>query len=104
MNERCAVCGQTFYPETGFYYGAMYMSYIMTVLFSAISLVLIGVLSHWDLYTLIFGNAFLLVLGFPFFFRYARVLWLHVNVRFDKDEYNKSAARLNGSKVENPSL
>src|SRR6476660_5498670 len=85
MHERCPVCGQTYYPETGFYYGAMYMSYVMTVVFSAVSLVLIGVLSHWNMYTLIFGNAALLILGFPLFYRYARVLWLHVNVSFDFD-------------------
>src|SRR5215831_7575260 len=91
MPKNCPVCGYSFFPETGFYWGAMYMSYILTVAFSAVSVVIIGVLSHWNLYALIFGNIFLLAIGFPIFFRYSRVLWLQLNTPFDKELFRKIA-------------
>ncbi|HUM45981.1 MAG TPA: DUF983 domain-containing protein [Chitinophagales bacterium] len=89
MPSNCPVCGISFFPETGFYWGSMYMSYVITVIFSAISVVALGLLSHWSLYVLVFGNAALLVLGFPLFFRYSRVVWLQLNMPFDKELFRK---------------
>ncbi|MBA3647999.1 MAG: DUF983 domain-containing protein [Chitinophagales bacterium] len=89
MNNRCPICGYNFFPETGFYWGAMYVSYVLTVGFSAISVVVIGLIFHWNLPVLIAGNAVLLALGFPLFFRYARVLWLLLNSSFDPSAFEK---------------
>jgi Protein of unknown function (DUF983) len=80
----CSICNQPFYLEPGFYYGAMYMSYILTVLFSAVNVLLIGFIFGWNMWALIVGNAVLLLIGFPLFFRYSRILWLHLNVRFNR--------------------
>ena len=33
MPERCPVCHQKFEPEPGFYYGAMFLSYIFSAFF-----------------------------------------------------------------------
>ncbi|RYF95611.1 MAG: hypothetical protein EOO02_23090, partial [Chitinophagaceae bacterium] len=35
MNESCAVCGQPFDIEVGFYYGSSYVSYALSVALSA---------------------------------------------------------------------
>ena len=43
MNDNCDHCEQKFFPEPGFYYGAMFISYIFTGWFS-IGFVL---LLHW---------------------------------------------------------
>jgi uncharacterized protein (DUF983 family) len=32
MNESCAICGLSFYPESGYYTGAMYLDYMLSVL------------------------------------------------------------------------
>ncbi len=89
MPTHCPVCGISFFPETGFYWGSMYMSYMITVLFSAISVVILGLISGWQLYVLVIGNTILLILGFPVFFRYARVVWLQLNVPFNKELFIK---------------
>src|ERR1035437_5136028 len=36
MPEKCPVCGQLFELEIGFYWGAMYVSYVTTVITSVI--------------------------------------------------------------------
>src|SRR5947208_2929246 len=63
MPKNCPVCGISFFPETGFYWGSMYISYVMTVFFSAINVVLIGLISHWNITALVVGNAVLLAIG-----------------------------------------
>ena len=46
MNSRCPVCNEDFERETGYYYGAMYASYGLTVGFG-IALFLILVYGGW---------------------------------------------------------
>ena len=88
--------GISFFPETGFYWGSMYISYVITVLFSAVNVVVIGLLSGWNIYALLIGNAILLGLGFPLFFRFSRVLWLQLNMPFSKEEFEKFADKHGG--------
>lgn len=44
MPERCPVCSTKFEPETGFYWGAMYISYAFTVAISVIVSIIISLL------------------------------------------------------------
>ncbi|GAB1445885.1 MAG: DUF983 domain-containing protein [Cyclobacteriaceae bacterium] len=78
MNAHCSNCGVTFEPEPGFYTGAMYVSYVLTlVLFVTISVVLYFLFdnpSDWVYLTAIVVGA---VLFTPFSFRYSRILYLH---------------------------
>jgi uncharacterized protein (DUF983 family) len=77
MHKNCQHCGSTFEPEPGFYFGAMFVSYALSVvLFIAIWLTLY---IFWDpsdmVYVIIIG------LGAMFFtpisFRVSRVLFLY---------------------------
>ncbi len=77
MNKNCPVCGSTFEPEPGFYFGAMFVSYAISVaLFIAIWL---AVYVLWDpsdfMYVAIIGLA--AVLFTPISFRVSRVLFLY---------------------------
>lgn len=77
MNEECPKCGQTFHPEPGFYFGAMYVSYSFSV---AWVLAVCFALLILDAFTLI--NAASIILGgiiliFPFIFQYSRILFLY---------------------------
>jgi hypothetical protein len=92
MPSHCALCGRSFFPETGFYWGAMYMSYVMTVMFSAVNVVMIGFIFGWDMCLLIGGNTLLLIGSFPLFYRYARVLWLQLNTPFSPEAFEKTKA------------
>jgi uncharacterized protein (DUF983 family) len=81
INKYCPVCHEDFIPELGFYWGASYMAYVLTVAFSGItfliSTLLFGFMNSLSL-TYVAVNGVLLFLFCPLFFRFSRVLWLWV--------------------------
>ena len=88
MNEKCTVCGQKTELEPGFYYGTAYVSYALTVAFSATTFVawwvLIGLSAHDNRVFWWMGiNGFLMILLQPYFMRLSRSLWLSFFVRYD---------------------
>lgn len=78
MNEECPVCGLRFGRESGYFFGSMYVSYLLSIpalglltvaghlLFPQISLVAIVLLAAAAALPLV-----------PVLFRYSRVLWIH---------------------------
>jgi len=86
MPEKCPNCAQDFWVEPGFYYGAMYMSYIVgaIVLFFVlgVSLLLYGSVSRTYMYTTLAIS----VLFWTYLFRISRVLWLQINLWLFNDK------------------
>lgn len=85
MHKSCSKCGQSYEPETGFYYGAMYVSYALGVALMVAPAMLLYVffdLSFEVLLSIIVG---MYILGFPLFFRYARNIWLNIFVKYDPE-------------------
>lgn len=85
MNSHCTVCGVTFEPEPGFYFGAMFVSYALSVaLFATIGVALyvLGNPADWVYLTAIIVGAILFT---PFSFRYSRILFLYFfgGIRYD---------------------
>ena len=83
MPKHCPKCGQKYFLEPGFYYGAMFVSYFLTGMYC---LVFVGLLM------LAFGvswqHAFIfllltIALLFVWIFRISRTIWINVNVRYD---------------------
>lgn len=88
MYEKCAVCGQRTELEPGFYYGTAYVSYALTVAFSATTFVawwvLIGLSTHDDRVFWWMGVNGVLMVGLqPYFMRLSRSLWLSFFVRYN---------------------
>ena len=83
MAESCPVCGLRFLRESGYFLGAMYISYglgVATVLPVAI---LLAVVAEWQM-AVVLGIALLqTLLSVPVFFRYSRVIWLHADQVLD---------------------
>jgi hypothetical protein len=81
MNNNCSVCNEDFRRETGFYFGAAYVSYGLTVGFGIGLYLLLCVL--FDVGTVAFLITFstLLIVFLPVFFRYSRLIWIHLFVR-----------------------
>jgi uncharacterized protein (DUF983 family) len=82
MAPRCPKCGHEFERETGFFQGAMYVSWALSVgMFAALAL-----LANWFLAPRVgLPLAFALAIGayfpvVPALYRYARVIWAHVNI------------------------
>lgn len=79
VNERCPHCDLNFSPEIGFYWGATYVSYMMTVGFSltlfVASVIFFGFINSLNI-KFVIVNAVLLVLLAPIFVRLSRTMWL----------------------------
>ena len=78
MNERCPHCNVRLEPEPGFYQGAMYVGYGITVgcllLISVILYVLVNPSSEW---TYIITNIVFMICIAPLNYRYSRILYLY---------------------------
>ncbi len=83
LYKRCDVCGQKFEPETGFYYGAMFISYLFVALLSFI-IVGINIFVLGIQVELSFG-ILLLILACIYIWnlRFTRSLWIHLVVKYD---------------------
>jgi len=78
MNNECASCGLRFEVEPGFFIGAMYFSYGVTVaLLIAVGLALYF-LNLTELYTYIISVVLINALLMPFIFRYSRISFLYL--------------------------
>lgn len=91
MREQCEVCGQHFEPETGFYWGAMYISYAMSVAVCVTLGIAVNIIFNnpdVNVYIGVIVAAILLLA--PFTFQYARVIMLHFvsKIRFNPDAGN----------------
>ena len=92
MHQQCNKCGQVLNPEPGFYYGAMYVSYGLSV-----NLFLIFFFFSefvYEMSGLVFISAYtlsLLVL-FPYIFRYSRVIYIHLFYGFKPTAQSDFAA------------
>ena len=77
MNDNCPHCGVSFSPEPGFYFGAMFVSYALTVgLFVFVGLTLYFLFNPSDT-VYISSITVATILFTPFSFRYSRVLFLY---------------------------
>ena len=78
MPERCRYCGQKTEPEIGFYYGAMMVSYALSVwLFLAIVLFLVFYFK-WEVESAMVVVIVFAVLTYLRLLRFSRSLWLHL--------------------------
>lgn len=86
MHKNCAKCGLSFEKENWFYYGAMYSSYALNVLWGVI---LFGFyyLFLWDtpLYVYLLMFVLSLVIFMPVFIRLSRSLWISLFEKYDPD-------------------
>ena len=90
MHKNCPVCGQQMEIEPGFYYGTAYVSYSLTVAFSASTFVawwvLIGLSTRDNrIFWWIGINGISMLLLQPYFMRLSRTLWLSFFVKYNKD-------------------
>ncbi len=86
MNATCPECGLVFERESGYFAGAMVVSYGLAVPILAAMVIALITLGGLDaVVALIIGNTAYLVLV-PFIFRYSRVVWLHLDWLIDPGE------------------
>jgi uncharacterized protein (DUF983 family) len=78
MHNQCDKCGQVFNPEPGFYYGAMYVSYGLSVGLFLMFFFFSEFVYGMDGVVFITAYTATLLLLFPYIFRYSRVIYIHL--------------------------
>jgi uncharacterized protein (DUF983 family) len=84
MHTNCSVCGHKYEIENGFFYGAMYVSYAITVAFS----VAFFLLTHWfwpspEYYNYIINIVVGIVVIAPITYRGSRLIWMNLFSKYN---------------------
>jgi uncharacterized protein (DUF983 family) len=82
MHAQCPACGLPFEREPGYFTGAMYLSYGVAILATAPVWLTMAWLGR-SLGEVLLVLAPVLILASPWLFRYACVLWLHLDQAVD---------------------
>ena len=84
MHKKCRVCGQHTEPENGFYWGAMFVSYALTVGLGFI-VTLLMLYFNFSLIAALVAISILLIFVAPLTFRYSRMVWFNIFCHHDKN-------------------
>ena len=79
MHERCSVCNHKYEIEPGFFIGAMYVSYGITVAISVVASVLTYLISPdapYYMYMITISLGIILIM--PFTYRISRLTWINM--------------------------
>ncbi len=87
MNDLCPVCQLNLRPEPGFYFGGAVISYPLMVIFNLIVTIIFYLIvgdlfNHFIALMTTFAIASILIA--PVAFRYSRIIFLYIVVRFEK--------------------
>lgn len=83
MPERCPECSLRYSPQPGFYYGAMFISYIFTGFFSLGFAMFFHWVLDWSMGATFAFLIFVLAVFFIWIFRMARTIWINTVVHYD---------------------
>ncbi|MFM2214601.1 MAG: hypothetical protein RL427_1864 [Bacteroidota bacterium] len=89
MHENCSHCGLHYQIEPSFFYGAMYVSYGLTVAIGVAVFIIAKVFLGLDLVTSFIAIIAGLVVFMPITARLARNIYINIFVHFDKDAAKK---------------
>jgi len=82
--ERCPYCGMKFEREQGYFVGAMYISYGLSIPPCLVILLLLWRITGWPFDTVVLATfVAYLPLALPVT-RYARVIWIYIDRHFDR--------------------
>ena len=77
MNERCPHCDLRFERESGYFIGAMYFAYALSLPTGGLMFFAIWYFTQWSMYRTLALMFVIYLPMVPFIFRLSRVLWLH---------------------------
>lgn len=94
MPHHCEYCKQRFEPEPGFYFGAMFLSYILSGWLLLLPTLLLVFYFKWSVTASI--GIVLLFSALIYFrlLRSSRSLWLHINVKYDQAHAERVKSQL----------
>lgn len=85
MHDNCSHCGQSFQPEPGYYFGAMFVSYIWTGWTCLFIMGFFMIVLDWSV-----NASFAMLLGITaisyfWIMRISRSMYIHLDVRYDPE-------------------
>lgn len=84
MHKTCRICAQKFEPEPGFYFGAMFVSYVLSGSFFVIIALITVFGLGWSVNQTMILILFLGALMYLKVLRFSRSMWIHFMVKYDK--------------------
>lgn len=85
MPAHCTKCNLKYNPEAGFYYGAMWVSYLVGIILSIIIICLLLFVFHLSLQWAFVGFVIFHLIFSPYLFKFSRALWLSFYVKQHRD-------------------
>ncbi len=90
MEEVCSCCGHKYEIERGFFYGAMYVAYALSVAFSVATFVLTYLIYSETPYWVYIINILVVLVGLaPITFRGGRLIWMNFFSSYKKEAASK---------------
>ncbi|MBA4154886.1 DUF983 domain-containing protein [Flavobacterium sp.] len=89
MHDTCSHCGTRYKMEPSFFYGAMYVSYGLSIAFGVAAFIISNVFIGLGLIDSFIAIVITLILTYPVILRLSRNIWINMFVHFDKDWKNK---------------
>jgi len=83
MYEACPFCGLQFNREQGYYVGAMYVSYLISIPPVLAIVVILWRLAHWSIHAAVIGAFVAYLPVVPFAVRLSRVIWIYFDRAID---------------------
>ena len=80
--EHCPACGQDYFPEPGFYYGAMFISYIGSGFFCLGFVMFFFWVVGWSMAGSFAALVAVLAVLFVWWFRFSRALYFYMVTRY----------------------
>lgn len=87
MDSHCTICNGSYIPETGFYFGAMFVSYALNVALMVVFWLAIEILGPDNLHIRYYLALIIIpsVILVPLTFRLARLIWINIFVSYRKE-------------------
>ena len=85
MHKNCSECNLKYMMEPSFYYGAMYVTYALTVGVSIITFIITTLLFKLSLLESFIPIVVVLILTAPFSLRFSRIIWINIFVHYNKN-------------------
>lgn len=99
MHLHCPKCGEEYERETGFYFGAMYVSYGLNIGIGVGMFILMVLILDFTAIQFLFAFLGVVLLLFPLVFRKSRIIWINLFVKYRKPLNGRSLKFVEGSEA-----
>ncbi|MGB0863250.1 MAG: DUF983 domain-containing protein [Saprospiraceae bacterium] len=83
MHKKCENCGENLEPEPGFYFGAMFISYILSGWMLLVPALILLFVFEWEVNMTMVVVILLAAVTYLKFLRISRSIWIHIIVKYN---------------------